>query len=119
MALALAGSAILLLRPECLILKYTGFYCAGCGTQHMVWALLRGDLSGAVYENIFMMIFLPAALLYAGAELVRYVQGKPLLYRRKAVLTALCLLLIAGMLFTVLRNLPDFQWLAPAWAAGV
>ena len=114
LALALACGALLLLRPPCLILKYTGFYCAGCGTQRMVWALLRGDLAGAARQNIFMLIFLPASAIYIVVEAVLYVKGKPLLSRSKAFPAAAALVLAAAMVFTVLRNLPGFQWLAPA-----
>lgn len=116
LGLIVVGVVLLLLRPDCLILKHTGFFCAGCGVQHMVWALLRGDLAGAFHENAFIMILLPFALLYVGAELVRYVRGKPPLYRLKGTQLALGLILVVGILFGVLRNLSGFQWLAPAWA---
>lgn len=120
--LALAGSilaAVLLLwmGPECLILKYTGFYCAGCGTQHMLLALLRGDFVRAAGENLFMLILLPAAGLYILGEAVRYVQGKPGIWRRKGFLIALGGILAAAVIFTVARNIPG-SWLAPAWAVA-
>lgn len=118
LALCLGAGAMLLLRPECLILKYTGFYCAGCGTQHMLLALLRGDLREAAGQNLFMLVFLPLAAAYLAAEAVRYVRGRKPLFRYRAFLPAVCVVLGLAAAFTVLRNLPGFQWLAPAWAAA-
>lgn len=115
--LIMAIGLLLWIAPECLILKYTGCYCAGCGTQHMVLALLRGDFSGAVRENVFMIIALPVAAVYFLWEAVRYVQGKPALWRRKGFFAALGIVLAAAAVFTVLRNIPG-SWLAPAWAVG-
>lgn len=113
-----AGAGLLLwFRPECLILKYTGFYCAGCGTQHMALALLRGDLAGAAEENIFMLLLLPAAGACFVWEAVRYIRGKPGLWRKKGFRAALGITLAAAVLFTVARNVPG-SWLAPAWAAA-
>lgn len=118
LGLALGAALLLLLRPDCLILKYTGFYCAGCGTQHMVLALLRGDFLGALRENAFMLVLLPLLVLYIATETVRYVRGRRPLFRGRAFVPALLCLLILAAVFTVLRNLPGFSWLAPAWAAG-
>ncbi len=43
LVLGLALGAVLLLRPGCVIFEATGFYCAGCGTQRMLLALLGGE----------------------------------------------------------------------------
>lgn len=118
LALCLGAAAILLLKPDCLILKYTGLYCAGCGTQHMALALLRGDFRDALGQNLFMLVFLPVACVYIAVELARYVKGLKPLFRYRAFMPSLCVVLAAGLAFTVLRNLPGFQWLAPSWAAG-
>lgn len=118
LALALGGVVLLWLRPDCLILKHTGFFCTGCGVQHMVLALLRGDLAGAAAENLFMLLALPAAASYFLWEAVRYIQAKQPLYRMRGFLPVLCFVLALAAAFTLLRNLPGFSWLAPAWAAG-
>ena len=76
-----------------------------------------GDFSGAVRENVFMIIALPVAVVYFLWEAVRYVQGKPALWRRKGFFAALGIVLAAAAVFTVLRNIPG-SWLAPAWAVG-
>ncbi len=113
LALLLALGLLLALQPPCLILKRTGFYCTGCGVQRMLLALLRGDLPGAAAQNIFMLIFLPCAALYLAAEAWRYGAGKSPLYRSRAFGPAVAAVLLLAGLFTVLRNLPEFAWLAP------
>lgn len=117
LGLALCLGLMLALRPPCLILKYTGFFCAGCGVQHMLLALARGDLAGALSQNAFMFFFLPLTGLFILTEALRYIRGKPLWCRSKAFLFVLLGLLILAGIFTVLRNLPAFRWLAPGWAA--
>lgn len=111
--LALLGVLILIFSPHCLILESTGYYCAGCGTQRMVRALLRGDLAGAARQNLLMLIGLPLCGLYLLAEAVRYVRGKRPLCRSRAFLPVAAGALALAGVFTVLRNLPGFQWLAP------
>lgn len=111
--LALLGVLILFFSPHCLILEFTGYYCAGCGVQRMVRALLRGDLAGAARQNLLMLAGLPLCALYLLAEAVRYVRGKPLLCRSRAFLPVAAGVLALAGAFTVLRNLPGFQWLAP------
>ena len=118
LALGAGLGAVLLLRPPCLILKFTGFYCAGCGAQHMVLALLRGDFQEALGQNAFLLVVLPAAVLYALWEAVRYVRKRPPVFRSRGFLPAILVLAAVAAGFTVLRNLPGFSWLAPAWAAG-
>ncbi len=104
---------VFVLKPPCLILKCTGFYCAGCGGQRMMWSALRGDFFGAFRQNPFLFVFLPLAACYALWEAVRYIKAKPPLYKTRAFLWAARVLLALAVLFTVLRNLPGFQWLAP------
>lgn len=113
LALLLALVLLLLIRPECQILKHTGFYCAGCGVQRMLLAMLRGDFAGAADQNIFMFILLPCAGVYLVVELVRYVRGKRLLCRSKGCVPVLAVVLVLAGVFVVLRNLPGFDWLAP------
>lgn len=108
-----AGILLYALRPPCLILKTTHFYCAGCGTQRMLSALLQGDFSKAFRQNPFMFFLLPCAAGCLIAEAARYVQKKRPLYKGRFFPVALFTVLIASLLFTVLRNLPDFGFLRP------
>jgi len=106
LVLALLCGYILLSRPQCQILKHTGFYCAGCGVQRMLWALLRGDLLLAFRMNPFMLFFLPAAALYFVVESVRYIQEKPLICRSRWFLWTAIAVLAASGAFMVARNFP-------------
>lgn len=118
-ALALLGLAsafllvVFVLRPPCVILETTGYYCAGCGGQRMISALLEGDLLGAFRYNPFLFVFLPLAGLYAVTEAVRYVQNKRPLSRSRRFVPILIAVLFLALLFTVLRNLPGFGFLGP------
>ncbi len=111
--LALCGAAVYLLRPPCLILQHTGLYCAGCGTQRMVTALLQGDIPRAFSHNPFMFLALPLGAIYALWEGWRYGFGKPPLYKRKGTRLAFLGVLLLAAAFTLLRNLPGFSLLGP------
>ena len=113
LALLLLGLLIYALRPPCLILQSTGRYCAACGTQRMLAALLQGDFPGAFRQNPLMLFLLPLAGGCAVAEAVRYVRKKRPLWKSRAFVPALLALLFLALLFTVLRNLPAFSFLAP------
>ena len=114
LGLGACAALLLWLRPPCLILKCTGCYCAGCGTQRMVLALLRGDLRSAAELNLFMLAVLPIAGVYVLAEAARFVRGQTLLCKKRGSMPVLLGVLAAAAVFTVLRNLPQFRWLAPS-----
>lgn len=103
----LAALAVLLLylSPPCLIRQATGLQCPGCGTQRMLFHLLRLDFSGAFLENPYMFFLLPFAGLYLIWESCRYVQKKRPLYRDRRCQLLWLLLLLLGLVFSILRNL--------------
>lgn len=113
LALFAALLLVLFLHPPCLILQYTGFYCAGCGGQRMIFALLRGDLAGAFRHNPFLFCLLPLAAGYGVIEAARYIKEKRPLYKDRRFIWILLAVLAAALLFTVLRNLPGFACLGP------
>lgn len=109
----LAGLAVYLLSPPCLILQTTGFYCAGCGFQRLLAALFRGDIPGAFRQNPFLFVLSPLAGAYVLLEASRYIQGKPFLLKSKKFLPVLAAVLLLSIVFAVLRNLPPFRFLGP------
>lgn len=113
LCLGAALALLLLLRPPCLILRATGFYCAGCGGIRMFFDLLGGDVSGAFWRNPFLFLVLPPAGIYAAVEAARYVKGRPPLWRRKPVKICLLGVIVAAAGFTAARNLPGFEFLLP------
>ena len=110
-ALGLAG--LYALRPPCLILERTGFYCAGCGTQRMVAALLRGDIPTACAHYPVLFLALPLAAAYVLWEAHRYIHRKPPLCQIKTTWLSGLLLLAIALAFTVLRNIPGITFLGP------
>lgn len=93
-----ANSAVF---PPCPTNEITGLHCFGCGSLRALHALLHGRLGEAVSQNVFAVIFapiLPIMLLFP----------KP--FQKPCVPIAL---LMAIVLFMVLRNLPYFDFLAP------
>ena len=113
-ALALAGAALLVFQPPCLVLTATGWYCAGCGGPAGWCSPCCGGMrAGAFGQNPYLFFALPLLGAYLLAEGVRYVWGKPPLYRRRWVVAALAAVLAAGLVFMVLRNLPGWEFLGP------
>ena len=113
LALAAAAALFLALRPPCLILKSTGLYCGACGFTRMVEELLQGNVGAAFRQNPYMFFVLPLTCLWLLGEAVRYVAGKPPLWKRRWAAVLWGCVLGAGLVFTVLRNLPGLECLQP------
>lgn len=112
--LALAGAfVVFVLRPPCLIRKFTGLYCPGCGGQRMLLALLQGDFSTAFRQNPFLFIVLPLTGVYAVTEAVLYLKQKRPLYKSRRFPVFLIIVLVAAVAYGILRNLPGLAVLRP------
>ena len=113
LSLAAAACVILLLvpldsprakwLPKCMVYKWTGLYCPGCGCTRALSALLHGDLKASLHNNL---------LLIPGFLLVALLIAKPQITLRRPVAAAIVAIIVA---FTVLRNIPcaPFTLLAP------
>lgn len=96
----------------CPIHAVTGLYCPGCGVSRMCLALLRLDVAEAASWNIGVMAALPFAAVVFVYQAVRYVKTGDARMRRWQ--DVLIWVMIGWLLvFTVLRNLPWFSFLAP------
>ena len=98
----------------CPIYELTGLYCPGCGSGRAARALLRGDLAAAFGHNA---LALPLGLVCGGVlgwEYLRVVF--PGLGLKKARLPGWFGPAVLAVLavFTLLRNLPAFAFLAPS-----
>ncbi|TFV60742.1 DUF2752 domain-containing protein [Mycobacterium sp. PS03-16] len=88
------------LFPPCPFKMVTGWDCPGCGGLRMTHDLLHGDIAAAVTDNVFLLVGLP---LLAAWIVARRRQ-------RKSVMppTAIIVLAVAMISWTVVRNLPGF-----------
>lgn len=51
--------------PKCAVKMLTGLDCPSCGVQRALHAFLRGDISGAIRSNYFLLIAVPYLLALA------------------------------------------------------
>lgn len=107
--------------PRCGTYSVTGLYCPGCGSTRASYALLHGDVWGAVQQNVFFVVALPFLVLGAAKTWYGWVADRRvrlLPFRWKWSYS----IVIAGALvaFTILRNIPvrPFAWLAPVPVAS-
>jgi len=97
--------------PVCLFHQLTGLNCPGCGATRALYALLHGNLLLACHDNLLFMLALPTALVWSIWWIWRQWLGRPVNIRIAP--KWLWLLLVVGVVFTVARNLPGFEWLSP------
>jgi len=103
------------LLPSCFLHKLTGLHCVGCGNTRTAYALLSGDVWGAVQQNAFTVLALPF-LAWGGIRLWRGWMNPD---KRKSLgwwkPVHSYLLVAAIFAFGILRNVPmkPFNWLAP------
>ena len=113
LALAAGAALLLLLRPPCLILESTGYYCGACGVTRLVEELLQGHVEAAFRQNVYMFFVLPLAALWLVGEAACYLGGRRPLWKRRRMQALLVCVAAAGGAFTVLRNLPGLECLQP------
>jgi Protein of unknown function (DUF2752) len=97
--------------PVCHFHQLTGLYCPGCGMTRSLYALLHGDFLMALRDNALFIGGIFFFMARGGWLLLNHRIGKT-----KAAffpLTWLWPLLALVLIFTVLRNLPTFSFLAP------
>ncbi|MDL2324504.1 DUF2752 domain-containing protein [Ruminococcaceae bacterium OttesenSCG-928-A16] len=96
----------------CLFYRVTRLYCPGCGTMRAVVALTRLNLPGALRYNALFVATLPVLLGLAVWQAVCYLRGKP--FKTGPLSWALvAVFAVCVVVFTILRNLPGFAFLAP------
>ena len=97
----------------CPLYELTGLYCPGCGSGRAALALLRGDFAAALSHNALAMLFALPCAWVLGREYLRFVFPRlglrPTRLPDWAGEASLALILV----FTLLRNLPAFAFLAP------
>jgi Protein of unknown function (DUF2752) len=102
-----------ILFPKCPVYLYTGLYCTGCGSQRSLHAFLNGNIADACRQNFLATICYIALFAEIILLAVSKTAWRPsvLLRQRYAAL----IVLVALLIFTILRNIPvyPFTMLAP------
>jgi hypothetical protein len=89
----------------------TGLNCPGCGMTRALYALLHGHFQAALKDNALFLAVL-AGLAVRGAWFAgKKISGRPAGQFLSA--NILWPVLIVAVIFTVLRNLPAFEFLSP------
>ena len=86
--------------PACPFKLLTGLNCPACGGLRMTHDLLHGDLAAAAVDNVFLLIGLPALLLWV---VMRWRSKRPIF-----TMPAIAVITVLAMTWTVMRNLPGF-----------
>lgn len=94
--------------------KVTGLHCPGCGGTRAAHDLLAGDIIPAFGHNALLISGAFLFALLCAYLIVRItILGRPAPRLPDISLRWVWLGVGVIALFTVLRNLPPFQWLAP------
>ena len=91
----------------CIFNKVTGLYCPGCGITRAIKAGLKGHFSESFHNNVLLYTVIP--LLFLNEIIYRLTKKK----YKKAYNVTIIVLLIGVVIFEILRNFPQFSYLAP------
>lgn len=98
--------------PTCTFHRLTGLNCPGCGMTRALYALLHGEVRTALRDNALLVIgmgvFAVRGLWLAIQQFRGHLTG--VLFPARWLWP----LLVIGVVFAVLRNLPAFSFLSPA-----
>ena len=97
--------------PVCQFHRLTGLNCPGCGGTRALYALLHGEVARALRDNALAVVGFVALLLRCGWFGLNELRGRPNGRFFPPHLT--WPLLVAVVVFGVLRNLPAFSFLSP------
>ena len=100
--------------PPSLVRKFTGFYCAGCGSLRALHQLLQGNWQAALSFNPLIVVCMPYLVYWLATYFIDifYHIKLPTIALKNKQISAIAFIVI---LYTILRNIPSppFSWLAP------
>jgi hypothetical protein len=103
------------LFPKCIFLKFTGFYCPGCGATRATYYLLHGNILKAFSYNQLYVLFLPFMVYLYILNLGIKINGKDLI--KVPRFNSIFYIFIGSIIivFCILRNIHyyPFNLLAP------
>jgi hypothetical protein len=97
--------------PVCYFHAVTGLNCPGCGSLRALHQLLHGHVAEAARLNLLLLLSLPCLGWLAARFVTTRLRGQAMTFVIRPVW--LWMFLGAAVIFTLLRNLPSFAWLAP------
>lgn len=97
--------------PQCAFHSLTGLNCPGCGATRAFYALLHGNFPLALKDNALFVLALPALAVWGTRLIWRKMKNQP----AQSTLSPKTLwgFFAVAMIFSVVRNLPGFEWLSP------
>lgn len=97
--------------PVCMFHELTGLNCPGCGGTRALYALLHGHFLTATRDNALFILTLAIAAIWCARFVFLKIQNQPA--KLNVPPKVLWAFLILAVVFTVVRNLPGFEWLSP------
>ena len=97
----------------CTLHFFTGYYCPGCGASRALRALLHLDFYQALRYNALFTVCAPFVGIYTAVFVCRYIRFGKIPVKRKLPLWPLWVLCAVAIVYGILRNLPEFAFLAP------
>lgn len=89
--------------PQCMLHRFTGLQCPGCGSQRMLHAMLHGNVAEAFRFNPFLFILFPFIVFALWLETQHTV--RPRLYAKVYCPTTLYVVIAAIIIWFVVRNI--------------
>lgn len=93
----------------CIFHKLTGLYCPGCGITRMIISIINLNFKKAFEYNQLAFILSPFIMIYAVIYYYNWIQNKQYKINEKIWYA----LIIISIIFMILRNIPQFDFLAP------
>ena len=90
----------------CLFHKITKLYCPGCGVTRMIDALFHFNIYKAISYNAYVFSLLILFVIYL---IICLIKRSFITINNKIIYV----LIIIGIVFSILRNIPKFNFLAP------
>ena len=97
----------------CVYYQLSGLYCSGCGMTRATFSLLQLDFYQAFRYNAFAIIIIPLIGLYIIGGIYAWLFNKANFMDNKIPGIVWIVFIVALLVYGVLRNIPQFVFLAP------
>ena len=97
---------------DCVVNRFTGLYCSGCGMTRAVYSLIQLDFYQAFRYNVLSIILLPIIVLCVLFEIYAKVFDKTNIMNRIPSWIWYTIAIVV-VVFGIIRNIEYFSWLKP------